>query len=546
MPESPSPFDDPFADLFGKLPDPRSQRAAGDGARGGQTAPPASRPAPTPPQRPAEKQTDAAAAPLSRREARAAAEAAARPSAVEHAEKSPRVPPANDPSADAGTIPNAASTSEESVAAARPATPRPQASAAPTARLPQASARLSARATGRPDPHARASAGLEGLFAGETTTDDLGAPPPPPNKRKRRIGGWIALGVVLVILGGLTAGGFYVWNTYEDKIRAFMGWEEPKDYEPGQATGEATVTIASGDTGSPISQHLFEAGITKTPTVFYDYLISSGQNPTFQPGQYRMQQKMTAEAALAALLNPDNKVQNGAVLPEGLTVGQSLQRLSDGTGIPLADFEAAVADPTQYGVTVDPAIAAAGGQPLEGWLFPATYEFDPGTTATQIIQRLVDRTIESLDKAQVPVSDRQRILTVASIIQREGHTADFPKVSRVIQNRLDQGMQLQMDSTAQYGFGELHAGSASTSDDAQYNDNPWNTYVISGLPIGPIANPGDLAIDAAMHPADGDWLYFVTVNLDTGETVFSNNVDAHDNAVAQWRQWCSDHPDSGC
>ena len=103
-----------------------------------------------------------------------------------------------------------------------------------------------------------------------------------------------------------------------------------------------------------------------------------------------------------------------------------------------------------------------------------------------------------------------------------------------------------MDSTAQYGYGEMHDGTVSSSGEALADDNPWNTYVHTGLPIGPIANPGDVAIDAAMHPADGDWLYFVTVNLDTGETVFTSNVADHNRAVAQWQAWCTDNPDAGC
>lgn len=163
---------------------------------------------------------------------------------------------------------------------------------------------------------------------------------------------------------------------------------------------------------------------------------------------------------------------------------------------------------------------------------------------------MVKRTRDSLAAASVPAGDEQRVLTIASIIQREARAeADFYKVSRVIQNRLDQGMKLQMDSTAQYGYGELHSGSASTSDAAQTDDNPWNTYVIEGLPkTPPIANPpGDKAIDAAMHPpATGSWLYFVTVNLDTGETVFSTTYQEHEAAVKQWQDWCKANPDSGC
>ena len=159
-------------------------------------------------------------------------------------------------------------------------------------------------------------------------------------------------------------------------------------------------------------------------------------------------------------------------------------------------------------------------------------------TAQDVIQTLVDRTVQSLDDAGVPVEDRQRVLTIASIIQREArYEEDLQKVSTVIQNRLDPDNQetfglLQMDSTAQYGYGEMHDGTVSSSDEALADPNPWNTYVHTGLPIGPIANPGDVAIDAAMHPADGDWLYFVTVNLDTGETVFTRTSPT---TTAPWR-----------
>ena len=133
----------------------------------------------------------------------------------------------------------------------------------------------------------------------------------------------------------------------------------------------------------------------------------------------------------------------------------------------------------------------------------------------------------------MPVELRQEILIKASIIQREARfEQDFYKVARVIENRMMPDNQetfglLQMDSTAQYGYGELHDGTVSTSEEAQFDDNPWNTYVHPGLPIGPIANPGDTAIDAAMHPADGPWLYFVTVNLETGETVFTETYAEH-------------------
>ena len=544
MPDAPSPFDDPFADLFGKLPDPRERRSSGDDATRGTAVPV------TPAGSGAQGTT-----PLSRREAReAAARAAARATPGARAtpatpvEKSPpAAPPAPAPAAAAPVSSAVVTDAEEwpfiggaaaegSPAYRRGADADPDAGGSGTT------------ITARPV----ATATLEDLFSGEHTTDSVGQVPPPKNKRRRRIGGWIALGVVLLLLGGIAAGAFYVWNTYEDNIREVMGWEEPKDYEPGMANGEAFVTVASGDTGAPISQSLFDAGVTKTPEAFYDYLIDTGQNPPFVPGVFKMQKQMTAEAALAALLDPASKMANSAQLREGLTVEQSLPLLAEGTGLPIEDFQAAVADPTVYGVPLDPAIVAAGGQPLEGWLFPATYTFDPGVTAQDVIATLVNRTVKSLDAAGVPAEDRQRVLTVASIIQREArYEKDMQQVSTVIENRLSANNQetfglLQMDSTAQYGYGEMHDGTVSSSGEALADPNPWNTYVNTGLPIGPIANPGDVAIDAAMHPADGDWLYFVTVNLDTGETVFTSNLADHNRAVAQWQAWCSDNPDSGC
>lgn len=430
-------------------------------------------------------------------------------------------------------------------AGAGPAMPYSRGAAAPAAAVAApSSARGTATARDEDEPSTGAPSGsLEDLFSGSASTNDIGHAPAAPNRKRRRIGGWIALGVVLLILGGIAGGAYYVWTTYEDKIREVMGWEEPKDYEAGIATGETTITIESGFTGQPISEALHAAGVTKTEDAFYDYLIETGQNPTFQPGVYKLQKKMTSEAALAALMDSANRMEYTAQIPEGFTAEGTLQRLSEGTGIPLEELQAAAADPAAYGVAADS---------LEGWLFPATYTFDPSVTAQSAIQTLVDRTRQSLDTAGVPEADRQRILTIASIIQREArYEVDMQKVSRVIQNRLDPNNQetfgkLQMDSTAQYGYGEMHDGTVSSSEEALNDPNPWNTYVQTGLPIGPIANPGDVAIDAAMHPADGPWLYFVTVNLDTGETIFSSTYSEHLKYVDQWQQWCSEHPDSGC
>jgi UPF0755 protein len=156
---------------------------------------------------------------------------------------------------------------------------------------------------------------------------------------------------------------------------------------------------------------------------------------------------------------------------------------------------------------------------------------------------MVDTMKQRLAAAGVQPADQQRIVVFASLIQREaGLAADYPKVARVFQNRLDQGMLLQSDATVAYGTGNTHR---VTTTDAERGDagNPYNTYQHEGLPVGPISNPGDLAIDAAVAPADGTWLYFVTTNLDTGETAFSTTYAEHEEAVAVWQAWMRQHPE---
>ena len=392
-------------------------------------------------------------------------------------------------------------------------------------------------------PSAAAASDSSGAAAEQPADDSLESLFAPsaaravPRKPRGR-GCLIGLIIVLVVIGGIAAGGAWVYNTYQTKIDDMFGWGEPKDYEAGQAEGEAFVTIRKGDTGSPVSTALYQAKVTKTDRVFYQYLVDNNVSFTLYPGVYKLQKKMTAEAALKALGDSSNRMASTVRIAEGSTVESSLPRIAEGVEIPLEDLQAAVKDPSVYGVQADR---------LDGWLFPAIYTFDPGATAQDVIKEMVDRTRQSLKKVGVPDADAHRVLTIASIIEREARTADFAKVSRVIQNRLDDGMQLQMDSTAQYGYGELHAGKASTSKEAQFDENDWNTYVITGLPKTPIANAGEAAIEAAMNPADGPWVYFVTIDFSTGETQFSKTYAEHQQGISKMKSWCRANPDyTGC
>ncbi|MGX5694641.1 endolytic transglycosylase MltG [Agromyces soli] len=368
--------------------------------------------------------------------------------------------------------------------------------------------------------------------AASSFDDHQDAPP------KRRGRGAIGCLVGLLVVAALVVGAFFF---LQGPIQAVLDRFAPTpDYE-GAGTGQVTFMIVDGDTGSDIATNLHEQGITASYDAFYDLLLKQRPEPEFHPGAYQLAEQMSAQAALDALQDPANKLENTFVIPEGTATADALPIIADGTGIPVEQLQAAAAEaPQSYGL---PAEATS----LEGFLFPATYTLDPGLDAHGALQALVDRQFQALDEAGVAPADRWRTIVLASLIQREAGLADdYYKVSRVFQNRLDPAQWesglLQSDATVAYGTGNTHRVATTDAERADAS-NPYNTYVHPGLPVGPISNPGDLAIDAALHPADGTWLYFVTWNLDTGETIFSTTEEEHNAAVDQWLAWMDEHPE---
>ncbi|WP_440710372.1 endolytic transglycosylase MltG [Herbiconiux sp. YIM B11900] len=355
-----------------------------------------------------------------------------------------------------------------------------------------------------------------------------------PRERKPRR--WIpGLIVTVVILGLLVAGGAFVWNTFGSQITALAAGKPAADDYEGAGTGEVTFVINDGDVGETIGDNLAAADIVKSSRAFYELLLQSDPAPVFQAGTFKLASQMSAQAALDALQNPDNKIDYTVAIPEGSSAKGIYQELADVTGMPLADFQAVGANYTALGV---PAEAPS----IEGYLFPATYVFQPGQTPTDMITTMVNRTFESLDAAGVAPEDRFRVLTLAALIQKEaGSVEDMSKVSRVFTNRLAEGMNMESDATIAYGAG--HSRVETTSAEREDPSNIYNTYLYPGLPAGPISNPGDDAINAALHPADGSWLFFVTVDLDTGETVFSDTIEEHDAAVLRLQAWWDAHPE---
>jgi UPF0755 protein len=335
----------------------------------------------------------------------------------------------------------------------------------------------------------------------------------------------------VVLLAG-TGGALYATGVLESIISP-----GPADFD-GSGTGSVSFTISEGDIGEDIATNLYEQGVTASFESFYDLLLKTEPAPTFVPGVFMLKEKMSAAAALEALLDPNNVQVDRVAIPEGTSEVRIIELIAEATGIPIADIQAEAADVASFGVPAE-------APKLEGFLFPATYTFTPGTSARDILQTMVDRCFQALDDAGVAPEDRFRIITMASLIQKEAGVAeDFPKVSRVFWNRLDESMWptglLESDATVAYGAGVKRV--ETTVEERADTNNPYNTYVHPGPLYAPISNPGDVAINAALNPIEGPWFYFVCVNYETGETIFSTTIDEHLAAVEIWGQWLRENP----
>ncbi|AEE46139.1 endolytic transglycosylase MltG [Cellulomonas fimi] len=348
-------------------------------------------------------------------------------------------------------------------------------------------------------------------------------------RKRRRRRSFGVLVVALVLFGGAA----YVVS---ELMGGFFGGgqaESVEDY-PGPGSGTAEITIEAGDAGGVIGQKLVDAGVIASVKPFTAAWTAEPQANSIQPGTYRLLQEMRAADALAALLAPSSRASFRLTIPEGLNAEQIYTKINEKTvTITVDQLRAAAADPAAIGLP-----AEAGGK-IEGWLFPTTYDIPPDATATSVLQMMVAKMVEVLTAKGVPQDQWQTVLTKASIVEREGKLPeDRAKVARGIQNRLDQEMRLQVDATTSYGLGVTRA---PTSAENQDPNNPYSTYVRIGLPPGPIASPGDVSLEAVLHPADGPWLFWVTVNPETGETLFTDDFAEHNANIKKLNDWLAEH-----
>ena len=346
-------------------------------------------------------------------------------------------------------------------------------------------------------------------------------------RRDRRRKNITALVVVVLVLGGIVGA---VWAFGMPLIDDLRG--EPAaaaDDYPGPGESQVDVVIPAGATGADMAQILLEADVVASTRAFTLAFAANPDAPSIQPGTYRLMTKMRADEAVAALANPENRVLTRVTVPEGLTVQQTLERLSSVTTVPIADLQAAMADPVAVGLP-----AEAGGQ-FEGWLFPATYTFEPGQGPADMIAAMVAQTIAVLDQRGVPVEARQSVLIKASLVEEESPGGDASAmIARAIENRLAIDMKLDIDAAVAYGAG---ISGTEITEAVKAQDTPYNLYLHKGLPPTPIASPGAASIDAVLAPADGPWLFWVTVDPSTGETRMASTYPEHLENVQLLRQW---------
>jgi UPF0755 protein len=355
------------------------------------------------------------------------------------------------------------------------------------------------------------------------------------HRRRRRSGNRLGCLAVLVAFAVLAAGAYFAYDT------AVSAWRDrfaPAPDYSGTGSGSVMIEVQEGDNASDIAQTLAEEDVVKSAEAFTEAATNNPDSTGIQVGFYEMREQMSAESALEILLDPDNLVQSAVTLREGLTVEQIVKRLAEETDFSAKEYRRVLRKPEQLGLP-----PYAQGNP-EGYLFPATYQIPPNATPESVLTMMVDRfkqAAEELDlvsEAEALGVSPHDVMTVASLIQAEARfDQDFPRVSRVIYNRLEEPMPLQFDSTVHYAEGR--DGSVGTSDEARASDSPYNTYKVSGLPPTPIMAPGEQAIDAALNPADGPWLFFVTTNPDSGETKFAETYEQHLQNKREFDEWCA-------
>lgn len=344
-----------------------------------------------------------------------------------------------------------------------------------------------------------------------------------PPARRRRGRSLVPFLVVLIMIAGMIGGVWYGGS------RVFAALTDTPDFA-GNGSSTVAVEIQNGDSASDIARTLVSKGVVRSSKAFVAAARADPRSLRLQPGWYKLRKQMKASLALALLLDPASRLRAVITIPEGFSVAQTVARIAARANLPLADVQAAAKDTPHLGLP-----AYAKGR-LEGFLYPATYNVEPGTSALQVLQTMVAKfnavaaASQLEQQAAAAKLSPYDVLIIASLVQEEGLVvSDMPMIARVIYNRLKAGTALGIDAAIFYGLGRT-GGKLSAAD--LVKKTPYNTRIIKGLPPTPIDSPGPDAISAALHPTPGNWLYYVLKDKQ-GHQYFTDNYQDFVNQKAK-------------
>jgi UPF0755 protein len=364
-------------------------------------------------------------------------------------------------------------------------------------------------------------------------------------KRKRHVGRGFVLAMLIVVVIGAVFLGSKLWHTMSGGGTDFSG----------DGVNDVVIQIHDGDSTTAIGKTLQDHKVVATVAAFVGAAEGNATISSIQPGFYKVRTEIPASNAVARLADPQNRV-GKLVIPEGRQLDDiqdiKTNAVTDGIFSLISQATCVNLDGDRHCVSVDDlkksagsgapsslsvpdwamnAVAALGNdhRRLEGLIAPGTWNIDPSAAPQDILATLIGASATQyaqgglLDTAKAMNMSPYQILTVGSLVQRESKPDDFAKVARVIYNRLAENRTLEFDSTVNYPLDRIEV---ATSDGDRGQHTLWNTYVRPGLPATPICSPGQPALAAAEQPAPGDWLYFVTIDLQ-GTTLFTRDYDQH-------------------
>lgn len=343
--------------------------------------------------------------------------------------------------------------------------------------------------------------------------------------------------VLIVVLVFLVIGGILGFSAYR-YVTSSLQPLDPDDTE------KVTIVIPSGSSNKAIGEILEDENIIKSGMIF-NYYTKFNNLTGFQAGTYHFSPNMTLEAISEQLQNGEGSVTSDAkvTIPEGFDVDQIGDALAEATNISKDDFLALMESDEFFEKMKEtyPELLASAGDAqgvryrLEGYLFPATYDYYTGNTLEEVVTQMVDKSNSVLSKYFDQIAQKemtvQEVLTLASLVEKEGSKLEDRKnIAQVFFNRLAIDMPLQSDISILYALGEHKE--LVTYEDTQV-DSPYNLYVHTGYGPGPFNNPSEAAIQAVLDPTPNNYYYFVA-DIQTQEVYFAETYEQHMQLVEQY------------